>query len=222
LRREAEVGRAVSHPRLVAILAAHVDRAPYHLAMPLLPGATLAQRLLACGPLAARQALWIARQTAEALAALHENGWRHADVKPENVIVAPTGKATLIDLGFARRLDGPECRPGGEIVGAFAYSAPEIYSAALRTDGRADVYSLGVVLFEALTGQRPFAAGQMSDLVAMHLEQPAPHVRKFAPHLSRGIARILRLMLAKEPLRRPSAAELVGQLADLEIESLAS
>jgi serine/threonine-protein kinase len=223
LRREAEVGRSVSHPRLIAILAAHVERRPYHLAMPFLPGATLGQLLatdspLGARPLGARRALWIARQTAEALAALHERGWRHADVKPENVIVSPAGRATLIDLGFARKLDGPECRPGGDILGTFAYTAPEIFSSALRSDGRADVYSLGVVLFESLTGQRPFAAGQMTELVSMHLEQPSPHLRRFAPYLSRRLARTLKQMLAKEPLRRPTASELVGLLADLEIE----
>jgi serine/threonine-protein kinase len=220
LRREAEVGRLVNHPHLVAILSAHVERAPYHLVMPFLPGATLARALATCGPMRARHALWIARQIAEALAAMHAQGWRHADVKPENIIISPAAHATLIDLGFARRLDGAECRPGAEIVGTFAYAAPEIFSSALRSGGASDIYALGVVLFEMLTGERPFVAGQMQALVTMHLEEPAPPVRRFAPHLSRRLARSLKRMLAKEPLRRPSAAELVEVLSDLEIDAL--
>lgn len=220
LRREAEVARQVSHPHLAAVLTAHLDTPPYFLVQPYLPGVTLALALASRGPMQARQALWIGRQTAEALSQLHEKEWRHGDVKPENIIVSSAGHATLIDLGFARRTSGAECRPGGDIMGTFAYTAPEIFTSSLRSDGRSDIYSLGVVLFEMLTGQRPFQTRQIDALVTMHLEQPAPEARRFMPHLSRRLARVLRRFLAKEPLRRPTAAEAVGLLAELEIDAL--
>ena len=100
------------HPHLIAVLSAQLETAPHYLVMPLLQGATLRTVLAACGPLPTPHALWIVRQIAESLAALHEAGWIHADVKPGNIHVSPSGHATLIDLGFALRRDSAECAPG--------------------------------------------------------------------------------------------------------------
>jgi serine/threonine-protein kinase len=217
LQREAFVGRSVSHPHLAPVLAAHVDAPPYYFVMPRLEGATLARTLADAVRLEAAEALWIARQTAEALAAMHDAGWRHGDVKPANLFLAASGHVTLIDLGFAGRI--PQRRQADEpICGTPAYTAPECLSPAHAVTRQADVYSLGVTLFEMLAGQRPYAAQDPADLAAAHLYGPTPEVRKLAPAAPRELSHLLRRMLAKDPLRRPDSYELVEQLTRLEIE----
>ena len=103
LQREALVGQTVSHPHLVPILAAHVLESPRLLVMPWLEGASLAVRLANGQQYGVPEALWIARQTAEALDALHQAGWMHGDVAPGNIHLSPTGHVTLLDFNFARR-----------------------------------------------------------------------------------------------------------------------
>jgi serine/threonine-protein kinase len=219
LQREAFVARQMSHPNLAPVLAAHVDAPPFYFVMPLLDGVTLEDHL-AAGPIDAAQALWIARQAAEALAALHQAGWRHGDVKPANLLVAPTGHVTLIDLGFARRLD--ESPRGSELLlGTPAYAAPECLCLPHGIGERADVYSLGVTLFEMLAGRRPFSGAEPAELAAAHAQGALPDLRRFAPAAPRDVSQLVRRMLAKEPLRRPSTDELLEQLIRLEIESFA-
>ena len=172
LQREAYVGQSVAHPHLVPVLSAAVVDPPRLLVMPWLEGASLQARLAAGETLDVPRTLWIARQIAEALAALHEAGWMHGDVTPGNILVSPSGHATLIDLSFAR--------PGADfgsvvdrpIMGTCNYLAPEYLTSALRPDIRSDIYSLGVVLFEALAGRVPFAAESLVELAARH-RQPA-------------------------------------------------
>lgn len=217
LQREAFVGRHVSHPHLAPVLAAHVDAPPYYFVMPLLSGETLARRLTGLTPLEAAEALWIARQAAEALAALHRAGWRHGDVKPANLFVASSGHVTLIDLGFARRIPEPadSIEP---FCGTPAYTAPECFCPALRVTEQADVYNLGVTLFEMLAGRRPFDSEEPELLAKAHAQTTPPDLRHLVPAAPTEVAQLIRRMLAKEPLRRPSSRELVEELVHLEIE----
>ena len=222
IRREALVGSRVSHPHLISILAAHVAHPPYYLVMPRLAGeslnTTLRNGLRPVVPLA----LWIAHQVAEGLAALHADGWAHADVKPDNIVVSPQGHATLIDLGFARRIAISRPVAGQLFLGTMRYNAPEMFTSALRADARSDIYSLGVALYELLTGRPPFPADNPAELAEAHLRRVPPHPRSLAPQLPSSVARLLKQMLAKEPLRRPqTATELISRLAELEIETFA-
>jgi serine/threonine-protein kinase len=163
------------------------------------------------------QALWITRQIAEALTVLHAAGWIHADVKPENVMLSAEGHATLLDLGFALQAGSTECRRGNELRGTIAYTAPEMISAVEPRDQQSDIYSLGATLYEMLTGQPAFAAADVCQLAAAHLHRPPPNPRQRVPGLHPRVSKLLQQMLAKQPLRRPSAAALVEQLVDLEI-----
>ncbi|MGQ9574850.1 MAG: serine/threonine-protein kinase [Thermoguttaceae bacterium] len=222
LRREALVGRTVCHPHLVSILATRVGAPPYYVVMPWLSGATLAARLAGGRRLPLALVFWVARQVAEALAALHEAGWMHGDVKPGNILVSPEGHVTLLDLGFARRLDRADPSFQRRISGTYHYIAPEALSRALNVDIRSDIYSLGVVLFEMLCGRLPFEGEDAADLARQHRGFRVPELERFAPSIPSEAAALVRQMLAKEPLRRPQTPrELVDRLVALEIATFA-
>lgn len=219
LCREARVGRKVSHQHVVPVLQAELHTAPYYLVMPRLAGHTLAERLTRSWQPVLPEALWIVRQIAEGLAALEEAGWLHADVKPANIMVSPTGHATLLDLGFARRIDEMTSIADRPVLGTIEYLAPEMLIAREPADIRSDIYSLGVTLFEMLTRRRPFVASNLAELAAMHRSATPEDVRTFVPQLPAEVARLVREMLAKQRLRRPDPRELVARLTALEIES---
>ena len=204
----------------MAVLSDHTDSSPAYIVMPLMQGAALGTALSQCGRFAAPHALWIVRQVAEALAALHRAGWMHADVKPSNIYVTRTGHATLIDLGFALKLDSPECAAGSSLRGTLTYTAPEMISSAVPGGARCDVYSLGISLYELLIGRPPFSDTDPGSLILAHLQRAVPNPRHVLPTLHRDLWQLLQDMLAKEPLRRPDAEELVQRLVDLEIATL--
>jgi serine/threonine-protein kinase len=221
LARETQVGRTVAHPHLVPILAAQLVDPPYYLAMPFLEGHPLDEHLRVQGQLELPVAFWIARQVAEALEALHQAGWMHCDVKPSNILVSPRGHATLIDLGFARQVEEKGSVADRPVLGTIHYIAPEMLYSALGGDIRSDVYSLGVTLFEMLTGRLPFDAEDIAELATQHRQELPGDLRSLVPHLPTRAARLTHQMLAKEPLRRPLLGDLVARLAALEIETFA-
>lgn len=222
MRREAIVGRKVTHRNLISVLSAHVGAAPYFVVMPWLEGETLADMLARMQPLSTPVALWIARQAAEALDALHAAGWMHADVKPANIFIAAEGHVTLLDLGFARRPEEGGSAVDRCVCGTFHYIAPEMVTSALRPDIRSDIYSLGVTLYEMLSGRLPFVGDDLATLAELHRQGDAPSLRSLVPQLSRHVANLVHLMLAKEPLRRPQTPrELIELLVALEIETFA-
>ncbi len=213
---ESLVGRSVSDPHLVAVLSSELAQKPRYVVTPWLQGETLAT-IVRRGRLKVPQALWIVRQLVEALRALHSAGWLHGDVKPDNVLVSPRGHVTLIDLGFARRI--------GERVTSFddclrftaTYAPPEI-TGSQPPDVRSDLYSVGVTLYETLTGHPPFYAPRVDELLRMHREERPQDVRMLASNVPSDVAKLVQQLLAKDPLRRPhSAAELVDELINLEI-----
>jgi serine/threonine-protein kinase len=222
-RREAWVGSQVSHPNLLPVLSASVKEPPFYVVMPKLEGASLAQILTEQGRLDVPVALWIARQTAEALSALFDaTGMIHSDVKPANILVSPTGHATLLDFGFAQSPSEGRHWSARPIAGTLAYIAPEMVTSALAADTRADVYSLGVTLYEMLAGRRPFESDDPGELASLQREAKPADVRQHRPDLPEAVALLLQSMLAKDPLRRPdSARELARRLVRLEIDSFA-
>ena len=223
LRREAEVGRSVSHPHVVSVLSASVSQPPYLIVMPWLSGTTLKACLAAAAPLEIHTALWMARQVAMGLEGLDRGGWMHGDVKPGNVFVSPEGHATLLDLGFARRDTQPGSARHRSVMGTCTHIAPEMLATSIPADVRADIYSLGVVLYEALAGRLPFVADDLASLALQHRQAVPPPLGEVAPHVPADVTTLVHQMLAKDPLRRPSTpGELVDRLAALELDALAA
>ncbi|HET6878580.1 MAG TPA: serine/threonine-protein kinase [Pirellulales bacterium] len=220
MRREAIVGKKVSHPHVISVLSAHVGAPPYFLVMPLLEGASLDRRLAAGERTGIATALWIARQTAEALGALHAAGWMHADVKPANIFLSADGHATLLDLGFARQPTDSTSLVQRCVTGTMQYIAPEMITSALRPDIRSDIYSLGATLYEMLTGGPPFVADGLEQLATLHRAAEPRPLRLHAPQVPAKVARFVHQMLAKEPLRRPQTPQdVIDRLVDFEIET---
>ena len=222
LRREAVVGKAVSHPHVISILAAGVTAAPYYVVMPWLAGTTLARMDLRQRRMGLAVVFWVARQVAEALEGLDAAGWMHGDVKPGNIFVGPEGHVTLLDLGFARRTNRPDAGVQRWMAGTYQYIAPEVLTAGLRVDVRSDVYSLGMVMYEMLTGRVAFKGRDAGELAGQHRGARVPDVRQLAPDVPAEAAVLVGEMVAKEPLRRPQTPrELVERLAALEIATFA-
>lgn len=190
-----------------------------------LQGETLAARIQrAAGRLPA--APRICRQIASALAAAHARGVVHRDIKPENVMLVPDPEVAggervkLLDFGIAKLRAEGEAPAGatraGTVLGTPVYMAPEQCRGAVIVDDRADVYSLGVLLFEALAGRPPFVSDAPGVLMAMHLTQAPPELRALCPGLPPPLYSLVDAMLAKAPALRPSMRAVAEVLARVE------
>lgn len=219
-RRAAWVGQRVSHPHIQPVLSAGVEQPPFYLVCPYLAGKSLSELLKHKRRLPAALTLWIARQVAEALDALHTTTHMiHSDVKPSNVIVAGDGHATLIDLGFVHAPSEGLHWSNRPVYGTLSYLAPECLTSRLGASPQSDIYSLGVMLYEMLGGGLPFVGRGAEELIRSHREcQPEPLGRRNGG-IPGEVAALVHRMLAKDPLRRPEgAATVVEELVRLEIE----
>ncbi|MGE3808077.1 MAG: protein kinase [Gemmataceae bacterium] len=208
--REARAAAAVEHPYIVPIYqVGEVERLPY-LAMPLLKGESLDTRIKREKQLPVADAVRIARQIAEGLAAAHDQGLIHRDIKPGNIwLDEKTGQAKLLDFGLARHVaDDTQLTTPGTVVGTPAYMAPE-QAANKPLDHRCDLFSLGTLLYRMLTGELPFSGTDtMSMLVMLATETPIPP-RERNPSVPVMLNRLVLQMLAKEAAERPASAHLV-------------
>jgi serine/threonine-protein kinase len=214
LYAEQAVATRAHHPGLVEIRgsARAADGTPY-LVMEYLDGATLAAQLDG-GALPIDVVVTIGAQVASALAALHESGVIHCDVKPENILLAPdrASGAKVIDFGVSRGIDEPPCDADGSIAGTPPYMAPEQWRGA--PEPASDVYSLGCVLFELATGEAPFT-GSMPMLMVAHVEQRPSRPSWLRAGVPIELERLILRALSKEPALRPAMYELARDLAAL-------
>ncbi len=221
LQREARAGLGVRHPHLVRVLHAHVTTPPYFLVMDLLPGESLRRRLRREFRLPVSEALWILRQTAEALAALHAAGFLHGDIKPDNVRLIDDGTAMLIDLGFAHRPgENAAFLRAGYVLGTANYLAPEQCDPLPTEALSSDLFGLGVMLFELLTGRLPYPPGSLRQTFRRHRCDPPADIRRSVSNLPSSLVALVERLLAHRLEDRPSAAAVVQQLIKLEIAAL--
>ncbi|HYH66525.1 MAG TPA: protein kinase [Urbifossiella sp.] len=222
--REARAAAAVEHDHIVPIYQTGEDRGVPFLAMPLLAGETLDDRLHSGRPLAVADVLRIGREVAEGLAAAHAAGLVHRDIKPSNVWLerTPGGafkRTRILDFGLARSATGADgLTASGAIVGTPAYMAPEQARGA-AVDARADLFSLGCVLYRAAAGRRPFPGNDtFAVLTALATTEP-PAASEVNPAVPAGLSNLITRLLAKDPAGRPASARAVAdELARLASE----
>jgi serine/threonine-protein kinase len=214
-RREAEAVARLQHPHVVQVFEVGEHGGLPFLALEDVAGGSLAQKLQG-GPLPEPEAARLTETLARAVQAAHDKGVIHRDLKPANVLLTPDGQPKVADFGLARRLDGDSVRTRtGQVLGTPSYVAPEQAAGAAREVGPpADVYALGAVLYEMLTGRPPFrAATALDTLVQVRHQEPRPP-RALNPGVSRGLEAVCLKCLEKDPARRyESARALADDLA---------
>jgi hypothetical protein len=218
--REARAAAAIEHDHIVPIFQVDEDRGVPFIAMPFLRGESLEKRLSRLGILPLQEAVRIARQTAEGLAAAHACNLIHRDIKPANLwLEGEKGRVKILDFGLARSARGESMlTQQGAILGTPAFMAPE-QANARKVDCRCDLFSLGCVLYRTVTGELPFkGADTVSTLIAVSTVQPKPphHLNRDVPL---SLSRFIMQLLAKDPSDRPaSAQQVVSTLEQLENE----
>ncbi|HEU5211579.1 MAG TPA: serine/threonine-protein kinase, partial [Gaiellaceae bacterium] len=211
-RRESELAMSLEHPNVVPIHDAGDVDGRLYLAMRQVEGTDLRALLRAEGDMDEARSIAICRQVANALDAAHAKGLVHRDVKPSNVLLDASEHVYLADFGLTRRLDEQQGAAAGDrrSVGTPAYLAPEQIEGA-PVDGRTDVYSLGCLLHECLTGQAPFGRGSRLAVAWAHLEEEPPSARARRPELPEAIDVVIRRAMEKEPKDRyPTCSALIA------------
>jgi predicted ATPase len=210
LLREARAAAQLNHPNIVSVYdAGETERAPF-IVMELVEGQSLYER----PPRTLAETLAIARQICAALEHAHAHGIIHRDLKPENVILTPDGSAKLMDFGLARSNVATRLTSEGAIIGTVFYLAPE-QAQGHEVDGRADLYALGVMLYEMTTGSLPFD-GDPVTVLSRHIQTPPAPPRTLRPDLPPVLEGVILKLLAKNPADRfPSAREVAAALADV-------
>jgi serine/threonine protein kinase len=213
-RREAVAVARLTHPNIVAVHDVFAEGGRQAVVMQLVDGKSLRQLLDVQTRLSPELTIHIGTCVAAALDAAHRAGFVHRDVKPGNILVTPDGRVLLTDFGIAKGLDGGDDLTSDNVMmGTAKYLSPEQVRGR-RLDGRADLYSLGLVLYECLAGRVPFIGETDADTALARLQRDPTDLARLRPTLSRGLVDLIHRLLARNPNRRPATG------ADLRAELL--
>jgi serine/threonine-protein kinase len=209
---EARAANAIRHPNIIEVLdSGTTERGSSYLVMELLEGEVLSSRIRRLVRLDEKSAVEIAMQTAAGLGAAHAKGIIHRDLKPDNLFLIPEPtdiareRVKILDFGIAKlhKMAGDSLKTRtGTLMGTPVYMSPEQCLGTKEVDHRSDVYSLGCILFELLAGRPPFVSEGFGELLSMHLHEPPPALRQFAPQVTPDIEQAVLRMLAKKPDER--------------------
>ncbi len=202
---EARSAARLSSPNVVAIFDQGSDKRLHYIAMEYVPGQTLRQLLNERGRLSVAEALDIMSGVLAGLAAAHDAGFAHRDVKPENVLLTSSGGVKVADFGLARSVAGAVQTKGGMIIGTAAYLAPEQVSGGV-SDARTDVYAAGIMLFELLTGVQPHTGGTPLEVAYKHVEEVVPAPSSMLAGLPPTADALVAMATSRDPDLRPGNA----------------
>ena len=207
--REAEIVSTLDHPHIVKVLDFGDENGAYYIVMEYLTGPDLSSLLKQKGQLLLPDVVGMLRGVADGLDYAHEHGLVHRDVKPSNVMLDSTtapARAVLTDFGIAKISDAHTRLTATGVLGTFDYIAPEQIQASADVDGRADIYALGIMTYQLLTGHLPFERPNTGALLLAHLTAPPPDARELIRDLPRHAAYALQRSMAKKPMERYSTA----------------
>jgi eukaryotic-like serine/threonine-protein kinase len=208
-RAEARHTASLHHPNIATVFDYGEDDGTAYLVMELVVGQPLSQIIADRAPLSAQETASILVQAATALEAAHQGGVIHRDIKPANILITPDGTAKLTDFGIARAIDAAPLTQTGQVLGTAQYLSPE-QALGRSATASSDIYSLGVVGYEMLTGERPFDSGTAVATALAHVNQAPPPLPVTVPT---GVRDVIGAALAKDPADRPaSAAAMAGAL----------
>jgi len=219
-RREARSVAQLSHPNIVTVIDRGEDAGRQYIVFEYVEGENLKQLLERTGPMPVRDALIMALQMARALSFAHGRGLIHRDVKPQNVLLNADGAAKMTDFGIARSVDVQGVTITGTVLGTSEYIAPE-QARGQQVDAQTDVYSLGVVLYELLTGGVPYDGDNFVTVALKHVNEPVPSVLEHRPDAPPRLALAIERAMAKSPDERYESMdglveELEANLAELD------
>jgi serine/threonine protein kinase len=219
-RREARAAARLSHPNLVGVIDAGEDDGRPYIVFEYIEGRTLKRRIQEEGGLPVDEAVAYAIEIGRGLTAAHARKLVHRDVKPQNVLIDPAGRAKVTDFGIARSLEQKGMTATGRVLGTTDYVSPE-QAMGEDVDERSDVYSLGVVLYEMLTGDVPFQAETQVGVAMKHVNEPMPDVQAKRPEVSAAVASVVDRATTKDQRDRySSVAQMVRDLEQtLEVEA---
>ena len=212
-KREARSAASLSHPNIVQIFdQGRAQDGTYYIAMEYVPGGTLKEHIKENGPLGPRRAAAVAVQIAEALEVAHRRGVIHRDIKPQNVLVSASGDIKVADFGIARAAAATAISHTSAVLGTAKYMSPEQAMGKPATPA-SDLYSLGVVLYEMLTGEVPYEADTPIGIAMQHVKEPPRPPKELRPEIPEQVNALVVRLLAKDPADRyTSAAELLTDL----------
>lgn len=214
-QREAQAAARLSHPNIVNIYDVGVADGDHYIVMEYVPGSTLKDRIRQEGHLSVSESLRVAREIAEALAHAHANNLVHCDIKPHNILMMADGHAKVADFGIARAVTESTMTYSGNVIGSVHYFSPEQAKGTMITP-KSDVYSLGVVLYEMLTGKLPFIGENPVSIAVKHLQEEPVPVRQIDPAIPPVVEAIVSKAMSKDPAMRPTSAEFVQDISQAE------
>ena len=220
-RQEAKAAANLSHPNIVTVHDFGIDSNQLFIVMEYVPGTDIKNLLKQSGKFGVTQAIDLMTQACAGIGYAHRAGLVHCDIKPQNLLVTPDNRLKVLDFGIARALATISPDEQSDVVwGSPLYFSPE-QAAGSAPSPASDVYSLGVVLFEMLTGQTPFTGKTSDELVRQHRDSLPPSPRKFAPGIPVALEQIILKVLSKEPAARyRTADQFGGVLANLKQQLL--
>ncbi|HKH10549.1 MAG TPA: protein kinase [Rubrobacter sp.] len=214
-KREALSAAGLSHPNIVSVYDRGTEVGTSYIAMEYVPGGTLKERLSSDGPLDPTVVASLGLQISEALQAAHERGVIHRDIKPQNVLLTEGGEVKVADFGIARAASAATISQTGLILGTAGYMSPE-QALGKAASPRSDLYCLGVLLYEMLTGEQPYTADNPIAVSMKHVTEAPRAPREVNPEVPEGMNALVLKLLAKDPQDRyANAAELSGDLRRL-------
>jgi serine/threonine protein kinase len=214
-RREARAVAQLSHPHVVTVIDAGEDDGNPYIVFEYVEGETLKDRIRRLGRLPVAEAVAYAVEIGRALECAHSHMLVHRDVKPQNVLIDPDGRAKVTDFGIARSLEAQGLTATGRVLGTTDYVSPE-QALGHEVTAQSDIYSLGIVLYEMLTGEAPYKADTQVAVAMKHVREPLPDVQRRRPEISAALAAVVERATAKETSNRyATVGEMVHDLEEV-------